>query len=151
MGRKCMYKVVDIVDLEIGDMLIMKYIYKGAVCSDLGTIRNFVEKTISTLKEQISNNDILFDIKVILSELIVNGALHGNECMTSKCISLTLKMDDNKLIIEVEDEGEGIEYNLKEYDSKDLKSFGRGLVIVNGLSDEFYVKNNKAIAIKNII
>lgn len=129
----------------------MKYIYKGSVCSDLETIRDFIEKIVSSLKEQISNSDTLFDIKVILSELIVNGALHGNECMNSKCISLTLKMDDNKLIIEVEDEGKGIKYNLKEYNSNDLKSFGRGLVIVNGLSDEFYVKNNKVVAVKNII
>jgi serine/threonine-protein kinase RsbW len=129
----------------------MQYIYKGTVCSDLETIKSFVEKNISALKELISNKDTLFDIKVILSELIVNGALHGNECEAAKCISLTLKIDDDKLTIEVEDEGRGIKYNMKEYNSNDLKSFGRGLVIVKGLSDEFYFKNNKVVAVKNIV
>ena len=133
------------------DVRKMKYIYKGTVCSDLETIKSFVEKNVNTLKGQISNQDILFDVKVILSELIVNGALHGNECVASKCISLTLKMDESKLTIEVEDEGRGIEYNTKDYDSKDLKSFGRGLVIVKGLSDEFYFKDNKVVAVKNIV
>ncbi|MDY0234952.1 MAG: ATP-binding protein [Gudongella sp.] len=129
----------------------MDFIYKGTVCSDLEIIKSFVEKNVSTLKDLISNTDILFDVRVILSELILNGALHGNECVASKCISLTLKMDDKKLIIEVEDEGRGIEYNFKDYDSNDLKSFGRGLVIVKGLSDEFYFKNNKVVAVKNIV
>lgn len=128
----------------------MRYIYKGTVCSDLDTIKSFVEKNVSALRDLISDKDILFDIKVILSELIVNGALHGNECEASKCISLTMKMDDHRLTMEVEDEGRGIEYNLKQYDSTDLKSFGRGLVIVEGLSDEFYFKNNKVVAVKNI-
>ncbi len=128
----------------------MKYIYKGTVCSDLETIKSFVERNVSSLKDQISNQDILFDIKVILSELIVNGALHGNECESTKCISLTMKMDESKLTIEVEDEGKGINYNLTDYNAKDLKSFGRGLVIVKGLSDEFYFKKNKVVSVKNL-
>ncbi len=129
----------------------MNYNYKGTVCSDLETIKSFIDQTVSNLDSLISDSDLIFDIKVILNELIVNGALHGNECVPSKCISLTLKMNSKTLTIEVQDEGNGIDYDPEEYKSKELKSWGRGLVLVNGLSDEFYVDRNKVVSVKNIV
>ncbi|WP_240671465.1 ATP-binding protein [Gudongella oleilytica] len=129
----------------------MDYIYKGSVCSDLDTIKSFIDKTVQILNGIISDRDLMFDIRVILNELIVNGALHGNECMSSKTVSLTLRMSEDKLMIEVEDEGRGINYNLKEYNPSDLKSWGRGLVLVNGLSDELYVERNRVVSIKRIV
>jgi len=128
----------------------MAYIYKGTVCSDLDTIRSFIEKILCNLNAIIKDRDTMFDVKVILNELIVNGALHGNECIISKCVSLKLEMIDNKLTIEVEDEGKGVDFDLCSYDPTDLKSWGRGLVLVNGLSDEFHVEKNKVVSIKHI-
>ncbi len=132
-------------------VIAMDYIYKGSVCSDLDTIKSFIDKTVQILNGIISDRDLMFDIRVILNELIVNGALHGNECMSSKTVSLTLRMSEDKLMIEVEDEGRGINYNLKEYNPSDLKSWGRGLVLVNGLSDELYVERNRVVSIKRIV
>lgn len=126
----------------------MSYIYKGTVCSDLEIIKTFIDEKIKILGGIIQNRDILFDIRIILNELIVNGALHGNECMTSKCVTLNLEVKDNRLKIEVKDEGKGIDFDLNSYNPLELKCCGRGLVIVNGLSDEFYVDKNKVIAIK---
>jgi serine/threonine-protein kinase RsbW len=128
----------------------MAYVYKGTVCSDLKTIKKFIDKILKNLETQINDKDIMFDIRLILNELIVNGALHGNQCMLSKCVSLTLEMVDNKLKIEVEDEGKGINFDICSYDPNDLKTWGRGLVLVNGLSDEFHVEKNRVISIKNI-
>lgn len=132
-------------------VIAMNYIYKGSVCSDLDTIKSFIDKTVRILNGIINDRDLMFDIRVILNELIVNGALHGNECMSSKTVSLTLRMSEDKLMIEVEDEGRGINYNLKEYNPSDLKSWGRGLILVNGLSDEFYVDRNKVVSVKKIV
>ncbi|WP_262429727.1 ATP-binding protein [Paratissierella segnis] len=126
----------------------MPYIYKGTVCSDLEIIKTFIDEKLKLLGGIIQNRDILFDIRIILNELIVNGALHGNECMSSKCVTLSLEVVDNKLKIEVKDEGEGIDYDIKSYNPTELKCCGRGLVIVNGLSDEFYVDKNRVVAIK---
>lgn len=132
-------------------VMAMNYIYKGSVCSDLDTIKSFIDKTVQILNGIINDRDLMFDIRVILNELIVNGALHGNECMSTKTVSLTLRMSEDKLMIEVEDEGRGINYNLKEYNPSDLKSWGRGLVLVNGLSDEFYVDRNRVVSVKRIV
>ncbi len=128
----------------------MDYIYEGTVCSDLDTIKNFIDRTLNNLSDIITDRDIMFDIKIILNELIVNGALHGNQCIISKCVSLKLEMLDNILTIEVEDEGKGIDYDVCSYDPKDLKTWGRGLVLVNGLSDEFHVERNRVVSIKHI-
>ena len=124
---------------------------EGTVCSDLDTIKNFIDRTLKSLGSIISDKDIMFDIKIILNELIVNGALHGNQCMVSKCVSLRLEMLDNKLVIEVGDEGKGIDYDVCSYDPNDLKTWGRGLVLVNGLSDEFHVEKNRVVSVKHII
>lgn len=128
----------------------MSYTYRGSVCSDLDIIKDFIDEKLKTLSKIIEDKDTLFDVKVILNELIVNGALHGNECMTSKCISLFIEISNNKLTIEVKDEGKGIDFDLKSYNPMDMKCWGRGLVLVNGLSDEFYVDKNRVVSIKNI-
>jgi serine/threonine-protein kinase RsbW len=60
-------------------------------------------------------------------------------------------MSHDKLTIEVQDEGKGIQYDPGEYNPSDLKSWGRGLVLVNGLSDEFYVDRNRVVSVKNIV
>lgn len=128
----------------------MEFKYSGIVCSDLDMIRNFVDEVLNKLGKLIKDNDTMFDIKLILNELIINGVLHGNNCITTKCVKLNLEVKDNKITIQVEDEGQGIDYDLGSYDPNDLKCCGRGLVIVNGLSDEFYIEKNKVIAVKLI-
>ncbi|MBU5256178.1 ATP-binding protein [Tissierella praeacuta] len=132
------------------EVMTLDFKYSGIVCSDLDMIKNFVEDVLKKLNNIIENNDIMFDIRLILNELVINGVLHGNGCITSKCVKLSLEVKENTLTIQVEDEGAGIDYNLESYDPSDLKCCGRGLVIVNGLSDEFYIQKNKVTAIKHI-
>lgn len=124
--------------------------YSGTVCSDLDMIKNFVDEILKKLNHIIDNSDIMFDIRLILNELVINGVLHGNDCNTTKCVKLSLEVSKSRVTIEVEDEGKGIDYDLKSYDPNDLKCCGRGLVIVNGLSDEFYIQKNRVTAVKHI-
>lgn len=62
----------------------MDYTYQGSICSDLGLVKNFVENILEKLDEMIDNKDAIFEIKLIMSELIINGIFHGNEYMESK-------------------------------------------------------------------
>lgn len=132
------------------DVIIVEFTYCASIGSDLGLIKNFIEEVLKKLNRIIDNGDTMFDIRLILNELVINGVLHGNDCITSKCVKLSLEVKENTLTIQVEDEGAGIDYNLESYDPSDLKCCGRGLVIVNGLSDEFYIQKNKVTAIKHI-
>ena len=128
----------------------MNFRYNGSVCSDLGLIKSFLDEIMNKLNPIIDNGDIIFDIKLILNELVINGVFHGNECEDTKCVNLSLQVRDGKIIIEVEDEGEGINYDLSNYNPLDLKTSGRGLVLVRGLSDELIVNDNRITAIKNL-
>lgn len=132
------------------EVMTVDFKYSGTVCSDLDMIKNFVDDILKKLNHIIENSDIMFDIRLILNELVINGVLHGNDCITSKCVKLSLEVNKNKITIQVEDEGKGIDYDFKSYDPSDLKCCGRGLVIVNGLSDEFYIQKNKVTAVKHL-
>lgn len=129
----------------------MDFNYRGSVCSDLELIKNFIEGILNKLNEHVDNKDILFDIRLILNELVINGVLHGNEEADTKCVDLRLEIKDKKVTIEVEDEGHGINFDFRTYDPEELKFHGRGLVLVRGLSDELYIDKNKIIAIKELI
>lgn len=128
----------------------MEFTYCASINSDLKLIKNFVEEILNKLNRIIDNGDTMFDLKLILNELVINGVFHGNECIETKCVDLTLEIKNGQIRIEVKDEGGGIDYDFTKYDPLDLKCSGRGLVLVHGLSDELIVKNNRIIAIKNI-
>lgn len=128
----------------------MDFNYYGSVCSDLHSVKDFLDDLIIKLTGIINNKDLIFDIRLILNELVINGAMHGNNCMGSKCVKLSLELIDNKITIEVEDEGAGIDFNIDEYNPNDLLYGGRGLVLVNGLSDELHIEKNRVVAIKNL-
>ncbi|MDU1582974.1 MAG: ATP-binding protein, partial [Peptoniphilus harei] len=75
------------------------YRYKGFVNSDLSLIKNFLDSAIMELNPFIKDREKLFDIKVILNELVVNGAMHGNEEDLNKKVFLKLILDQNSLKI----------------------------------------------------
>lgn len=129
----------------------MDFNYYGSVCSDLLTVKDFLDDLVVKLTGIIKNKEAIFDIKLILNELLINGAMHGNNCMDTKCVSLSLELANNKITIEVKDEGTGINFNIEDYNPGDLLYGGRGLVLVNGLSDELYIDKNRVVAIKHII
>lgn len=125
-------------------------IFDGCISSEISHIKPFVKGALKKLYKFIDNEDIMFDIKLILNELIANGIFHGNTCLDSKVVNLSLKIKDDKIIIEVKDEGKGINYDFQSYNPLDLKCCGRGLVLVKGLSDELLINDNRIVAIKNI-
>lgn len=132
------------------EVMTLDFKYSGIVCSDLGMIKNFVDDVLIKISGLIKNNDTMFDIRLILNELVINGVLHGNDCISSRCVKLSLELKEDKITIQVEDEGRGIDFDFQTYDPTELNCCGRGLVLVNGLSDELYIQKNKVIAVKHI-
>ncbi|MET3617600.1 serine/threonine-protein kinase RsbW [Peptoniphilus olsenii] len=126
------------------------YEYNGFVNSDLSCIKSFLDKAMGNLDTFIEDDDKLFDIKVILNELVVNGAMHGNQEEYNKKVFLDLSLNRTCIKIKVRDEGLGVKNNKTEYNCKDFKCSGRGLLIVEALTDELILNHNEVIAIKNI-
>lgn len=126
----------------------MSFKFNGSVCSDLHVIKEFMEDVLNELKIVLQDDTRMFDVRIILNELVANGAIHGNKYNREKLVNLYIEVKEDLIRIEVTDEGRGFDCNLKCYDPTNLKCSGRGLIIVNGLSDEFYVEKNKIISVK---
>lgn len=120
------------------------------ISSNLDDVKAKTNLVLEKLKETIKDEDIIFDIKTILTELIVNGVVHGNLMDQSKMVYLDITLENDDLVICVKDEGQGFEYCLDSYNVFDMKSSGRGLIMVNGLSDEFSINNNEVFVRKCI-
>lgn len=126
------------------------YRYKGFVNSDLSLIKNFLDSAIRDLNPFIRDQEKLFDIKVILNELVVNSAMHGNEEDLNKKVCLKLILDKNSLKIIVKDEGRGVNFDTALYDCTQKRCNGRGLLIVEALTDQLILNENEVIAIKKL-
>ncbi|TYQ15091.1 UNVERIFIED_CONTAM: serine/threonine-protein kinase RsbW [Acetivibrio alkalicellulosi] len=113
-------------------------------------------------KEAI-DQDTLFEVKVILNELMQNALNHGNKKDIAKVIKVQVNIiENNMLCIVIEDEGEGYNFRyLMEVIEKpqenlleicDLKENGRGLMLVKSLSDKilFNDKGNKIEVLKKL-
>ncbi len=106
-------------------------------------------------------DDILFELKVVLNELINNALCHGNKCELEKAIYVTFKLVRyNYLYISVKDEGFGFKLKVSTKSIDDyleevnmaLCEHGRGLVIVYSLCDKvkFNKCGNKVSILKNL-
>lgn len=127
----------------------MEYHFCGCVKSDLDKIKYFVDSRIEDLNRYIVDDARLFEIKLIVNELIINGAIHGNEMSNKKSVYLNIDFQNDMLLIRVRDEGDGIEFDESEYDPSKMSSHGRGLVLVNGLVDKLEMEKNIIRAIIN--
>lgn len=116
--------------------------------SDLLEIKEKLEKLLDQITGFINKEELLMEVRLILNELVINSAIHGNELDSAKKVKLEVEIDHNTMKLQVVDEGEGFSYDKANYDPLEMKSSGRGLVIVDGLSDEFCVDNNTVSVVK---
>ena len=119
----------------------MQYTYKNKIFGDVDDITEVVCEILRHISSRTSEN-IRFDIRLILNELLINCHEHGNKKSREKAIDLYFNINPKEIKIIVEDEGTGI--ILKE-PCKDhlLRPDGRGLKIVEALVDEIDIHKNR--------
>ncbi len=127
----------------------MVYEIEKKVQSDISGVKNTVEEILNDIQD-IINENIFFNTKIILNELIINGVLHGNQQDINKELFIKVMVNKSKIIIEVSDEGTGIIYKHKSFGEYDFCESGRGLMLVEGLSDKFTIDKNKVTCIQYI-
>jgi serine/threonine-protein kinase RsbW len=126
---------------------MMDYVIEKKVHSDINNVKNIVEEILQSIKD-ILNETTFFNTKIILYELIINGVLHGNKQDINKNLQVKVMVNKSCIIIEVTDEGSGITYQHKEFGEYDFCESGRGLMLVEGLSDKFHVDGNRVTCIQ---
>lgn len=123
---------------------------KKILKSDFMEIKSELESILVNMKNAIQDEDIYFDAKLILDELVCNSILHGNREDRDKEIEIDVEISEHLIMIQVKDQGVGFDYNKADYNPMNFESNGRGLFLVDGLSDELYIDKNIVKSIKHI-
>lgn len=140
------------------------YIYSTSVPSSLNSISKVVDEFVCNLRNSYGkvSECTLFELKVILNEVLINAIRHGNGEDISKCVKVDARITGQGTIsIIVEDEGGGYDFNhicnnrkplCDEADPLGMCENGRGIMIVRSLCDNVKVnaKGNKIILAKKI-
>ncbi|MDP3387384.1 MAG: ATP-binding protein [Eubacteriales bacterium] len=122
--------------------------YEVEFKSDIGTSQKIINEVLQKLDGYLDGDDI-FDLRLILNELVSNSIIHGNKRDPRKRVRLRLMMMENVLDLTVSDEGEGV--RLKDQKIPDSKSInGRGLLLVKGLTDTFEIIGNSVRVTRKI-
>lgn len=127
-------------------MLAVK-LYNTTIPSDIRRIGSTVCEIIELLNKALTGIDenIAFDIRVILNELLINAIKHGNKGDICKVVHITAGMlGSSYVFIMVRDEGDGYDYRCILDKCRDifdetgycgLKETGRGIMIVASLCE----------------
>ena len=116
-----------------------------------------IESFIDNSKEEFEfEDDIYGNIMVAVTESVNNAIRHGNKFDKDKNVYLTLQVENNQLLFEVEDEGPGFNYDgLPDPTSpENLENpGGRGIFLMRNLCDEvnFLDEGKKVQLVFNIL
>ena len=125
-----------------------------SVCQDIESILKCISKFM------MLSEDCIFELKVILNELVTNAITHGCESSRKGVLVSFKRINDKYMYLSVSDNGpgfnvEGTTYKNKEqidYLNKTFCEHGRGLFIVQQLCKyvKFNAMGNKISILKSI-
>ena len=123
--------------------------------SEIGRIREVSFGILKWLKPRELDDSTLFDIRLCVEEAVRNAITHGNNNDKSLNVLIGYWIEDDRLIIEVEDEGAGFDLSKvpdPTIDENIMKGSGRGVYLVHKLMDkiEFNERGNKVRLIKRL-
>lgn len=121
----------------------MDFEYIKVIKSDLDDIDKAVSYVLEKLSSVIRNEEIMFNIRIVINEIVINSYEHGNKCNRKKGINLKVCVNMDCIHINVKDEGDGINYIFNENRDINMTTSGRGLRIVEHLVDELEINNNE--------
>jgi serine/threonine-protein kinase RsbW len=107
-----------------------------------------VEKLVDELSSEYNiSADIYGNILIAALEAANNAILHGNKLNDNKSVIISVKMEEHKLKIVVEDEGNGFDYkNVPDPTApENIENVnGRGIFLMEKLSDRIEFTRNGA-------
>ena len=116
---------------------------------NLNLVDSFIDEVFSNFEfsEQFYGN-----VLISVHEAVNNAIFHGNQNNPEKKITIESFLEDECLVITVEDEGNGFNYeDLPDpTDTENLeKPYGRGIFLISHLSDKFeFYENGRKIEMK---
>lgn len=107
-----------------------------------------VEKLVDELSTEYNiNADIYGNILIAVLEAANNAILHGNKLDENKFVNILVKIDETRLNIKIDDEGNGFDYkNVPDPTApENIENVnGRGIFLMEKLSDKIEFSRNGA-------
>ena len=125
----------------------MHYAVERKVNSDIKCGKKLIEEILRNI-EGLIEPDAFLNTKLILNELMINSVIHGNCGDLNKKINMKVYINKSRIIIEVSDEGSGVCFERKNCGEYDYLECGRGLMLVEGLSDKLNVDGNTVTCVQ---
>ena len=110
--------------------------------STLESVDRAEEVATEAAREMGFDEDDLHKVGIAVRESMVNAVAHGNRYNARKKVRLQVRKDEDRLIIEIADEGNGFESGTVPdplAEENLLKHSGRGLLMIQAFMDEFVV------------
>ncbi len=126
--------------------MIRMYKFEECISSTILDASNIAKTITNSISKFFNDEELIYNLRLIIAELMVNGVEHGNSCDCNKKVTLCVEIIKDKIIIKVKDQGKGINCNLDEYKFNVNKTCGRGLFIVQKLTDNLTIKRNEIVA-----
>lgn len=108
---------------------------------------------IEQILSNIHDAETRFDIKLILSEAILNANEHGHQFNDQKAITISVNCTDDYWEFILKDEDPLIKnYTIKDtmHDEDILKESGRGMFLISRLADYVEIIDNQLIIRKDV-
>jgi serine/threonine-protein kinase RsbW len=110
---------------------------------------SIVEKLVDEISQHFNfSSEVYGNIYVAVIEAVNNAILHGNKLDPRKKIRLFFEIIENSLLFKIVDEGNGFNYNKipdPTLPENVEKPHGRGVFLMQQLTDEISFENNGAI------
>lgn len=111
-----------------------------------------VEKFIDNVSAEMElSNEIYGNLMITVLEAANNAIVHGNKLNENKKVNISIEKDTKLLIITIEDEGEGFDYeNVPDPTAPENieKITGRGIFLMKKLSDDIqFLDSGKTVKI----
>jgi len=118
------------------------------VPTNVREIKKVSNTILNALNGSGATDSFLFDVRLACEEALINAVKHGNKNQKEKKVVLSFDIIDKGIVISVEDEGQGYNYQQlpdPRHVSNLLRTGGRGLFLIRKMMDkvEFNQKGTK--------
>ena len=117
---------------------------KTKIPNDSHLLKEVSNKFIGVLRDRKVDENIIFDVHVAFEEALRNAMIHGNRMDPQKMVIVDAELENDRIVICVEDEGEGFDHaGLPDptLDENILKESGRGVYMIKHLMDDVVYKD----------
>ena len=124
-------------------------VYEKNIDSSFQAVHESVEEIIQILTSKWVwlDTKVLFKINFLLREIMNNAVEHGNKFSSDKKVLCRIIKDDDKLILEVTDEGDGIIISTQSFNSDDnddiLRERNRGYPLLLEMALNVIISGNQ--------